>query len=442
MMAIRRDAALLALGDLFLFMCSLWLALGLRSGKVPDTGYFLLHLQVFIFVFLASLLVFFVAGLYEKKARLVKRVIGIRVLGAQVATTLLAALAFFLLPLPIAPKTNLGLYLLISVLVISTWRFFVVPRLTAGNRTKAVLLGAGSEASELWGEIKGNPKYSIELMLQVDPEQETDIVRAAESAYAAGAALMIVDTKDERIRGVLPELYTSLFAKVPFIEFSDFYEDVFDRVSLSHLGESWLIENPPERHAAYDIAKRTFDMLGALLGLAIALCFIIPAVCAIRLSGGAAFIYHQRIGRAGKPFNIIKLRTMLLDDHGDPDLRARNRVTRLGAFLRKTRIDELPQLVNVLKGDLSFIGPRPELPQLVKIYEREIPYYGVRHLVTPGLSGWAQLYHADAPRGGADVPRTRMKLSYDLYYLKHHSFGLDLAVALKTIRALLSFSGT
>lgn len=139
---------------------------------------------------------------------------------------------------------------------------------------------------------------------------------------------------------------------------------------------------------------------------------------------------------------ILKLRTMLLDDRGDPELRARNRVTRLGALLRKSRIDELPQLINVLRGDLSFIGPRPELPSLVAEYQREIPYYGVRHMVTPGLSGWAQLYHTDAPRGGADVPRTRIKLSYDLYYLKHRSFGLDLAVALKTIRALLSFSGT
>jgi lipopolysaccharide/colanic/teichoic acid biosynthesis glycosyltransferase len=138
----------------------------------------------------------------------------------------------------------------------------------------------------------------------------------------------------------------------------------------------------------------------------------------------------------------VKLSSMRLNDHGDPELQKKNQVTRFGRFLRKTRIDELPQLWNILVGDLSFIGPRPELPALVEVYEHEIPQYRLRHLVTPGLSGWAQIRDYDAPRGGADVARTRRKLSFDLYYLKHRSFGLDLAIAIKTLRALISFSGT
>ncbi len=132
---------------------------------------------------------------------------------------------------------------------------------------------------------------------------------------------------------------------------------------------------------------------------------------------------------------------MLFNDHGDPELQKKNRITNVGKFLRKSRIDELPQLYNVLKGDLSFIGPRPELPQIAMVYEREIPYYEIRHVITPGLSGWAQIRDYDAPRGAADVERTKRKLSYDLYYLKHRSFGLDIVIALKTIRALVSFSG-
>lgn len=441
MMSTRRDAALLAAGDFFLLTCSLWLALLLRTGTLPGTEYFLTHVRIFVFVFLASLLVFFVAGLYEKQARLVKRVIGVRVLGAQVATTILAAVAFFLLPLPIAPKTILGVYLLVSVITISVWRFFVVPRLNTGNRTKAVLVASGGEADHLWDEIRHPAKYSVEFIERLDPEQG-NILSESEKAFASGANLIVVDSKNAAARAHLSDLYSVLLPRVRFVEFSDFYEDVFDRVSLTHIDQSWLIENPPERHAVYDIAKRCFDVIGALLGLIFAVFFIVPAFCAIKATGGRAFIYHSRIGKGGRPFNIIKLRTMLLDDRGDPELRARNRVTRVGKLLRKSRIDELPQLVNILRGDLSFIGPRPELPQLVEVYEREIPYYGVRHMVTPGLSGWAQLYHTDAPRGGADVPRTKTKLSYDLYYLKHRSFGLDLAVALKTIRALLSFSGT
>ena len=133
---------------------------------------------------------------------------------------------------------------------------------------------------------------------------------------------------------------------------------------------------------------------------------------------------------------------MRFNDHGDPDLQKKNSVTTFGRFLRKTRIDELPQLWNVLVGELSFIGPRPELPTIAKTYELELPQYWMRHMITPGLSGWAQFHDYDAPRGGADVPRTRRKLSYDLYYLKRRSLTLDLAIALKTVRALLALSGT
>ena len=116
-------------------------------------------------------------------------------------------------------------------------------------------------------------------------------------------------------------------------------------------------------------------------------------------------------------------------------------ITRVGKFLRKLRIDELPQLLNVLRGDLSLIGPRPELPELVRVYEKEIPYYNIRHLIKPGLSGWAQLYHENHPHYRANVSETKVKLSYDLYYIKNRSFFLDLKIALKTIKVLLSRSG-
>jgi lipopolysaccharide/colanic/teichoic acid biosynthesis glycosyltransferase len=228
-----------------------------------------------------------------------------------------------------------------------------------------------------------------------------------------------------------------------FVEFSVFYESLFDRVPAQHIDHAWLLEHLPQRNLPYALAKRTIDVAGALAGLVLAAPFILVAVAAILLGGGGApFIWHERIGRRNRTFHIVKLRTMLFNDHGDPELQRRNRVTPVGRFLRKARIDELPQLWNVLCGDLSFIGPRPELPAIAEVYRTQIPYYEVRHLITPGLSGWAQIYHYDAPRGPADVERTTRKLAYDMYYLKHRSFGLDLAIALKTVRALLSFSGT
>ncbi|MEZ4200594.1 MAG: sugar transferase [Candidatus Paceibacterota bacterium] len=137
----------------------------------------------------------------------------------------------------------------------------------------------------------------------------------------------------------------------------------------------------------------------------------------------------------------MKFRSMTGRDQGDNALKSELTVTKTGAFLRKTRIDELPQLFNVLRGDLSFIGPRPEMPALASVYAEQIPFYNVRHYIKPGLSGWAQINDVDAPRGGVDVERTLSKLSYDLFYLKHRSLLLDIHIALKTLAALVMRTG-
>jgi lipopolysaccharide/colanic/teichoic acid biosynthesis glycosyltransferase len=129
------------------------------------------------------------------------------------------------------------------------------------------------------------------------------------------------------------------------------------------------------------------------------------------------------------------------NDTGESALNSSLRVTKVGSFLRRTRIDELPQLWNVLRGDYSLIGPRPELPALVAAYSEKIPYYNARHLLKPGLSGWAQIYHREHPHHGIDIEETQNKLSYDLYYVKNRSLLLDLQIGLKTIRTILSRSG-
>lgn len=441
MPAVRRETAILLAGDVLLFIISLWFALTVRNFSAPSYGYFLEHLRGFVFVYAASLLVFYIAGLYERQTRLVKRILGVRIAGAQIANTALAALVFFTLPFTVAPKTVLALYLIISIVLISVWRFFLVPLLSIAQREKAVMIGEGKAVDEVLVTVRENPKYYVDFIAQLMPDGS--LRREVSKRLAEGARLIVIDTRDTRVRAELPSLYEAMLAGGTFIEFSAFYEDLFDRIPNDHIDHAWLLEQLPHRNLAYAFAKRTLDVVGSLLGIVVALPFLLGAVAALVLGGGGKpFIWHERVGRGNRTFRIVKLRTMLLNDHGDPELQKRNRVTRLGRFLRQTRIDELPQLWNILKGELSFIGPRPELPSIARIYEEEIPYYEVRHLITPGLSGWAQIYDYDAPRGGADVERTRRKLSYDMYYVKHRSFGLDLAIALKTLRALFSFSGT
>jgi exopolysaccharide biosynthesis polyprenyl glycosylphosphotransferase len=444
MISSRRETTFLLIGDVLLLVFSLWLALLVRNFEVPSPGYFGEHVSAFIPVFLISLLVFFIAGLYERQTRLVKRILGIRILGAQLSNTVVAAVLFFLLPFAIAPKTILALYLIISVGLISSWRFFVVPVLKLAEREHALLVGAGPLVEKVFEEVNGQPKYYIHFNGVVDPASLPVHALAASIREAAdrGVRTVVIDTRDSAVKNELEALYDLMVSGVTFIEFATFYESLFDRVPVDHIDHAWILECLPKRNILYDLAKRTIDVVGALAGLVLASPFIVIGAILLLLERGEPFIFQERIGCGGRRFNIVKLRTMLINDHGDPESHSRNRVTSLGRFLRKTRIDELPQLWNILKGDLSFIGPRPERPSIAQVYEKEIPYYEIRHLISPGLSGWAQIYDYDAPRGLADIERTKKKLSFDLYYLKHRSFGLDMTIALKTLRALVSFSGT
>ncbi|MBI2025506.1 sugar transferase [Candidatus Kaiserbacteria bacterium] len=402
----RRETALLLIGDFFILVASLWVALLIRNLAVPPVSYFEANLVPFLPIFLISLAVFYIAGLYEKQTRPIRRVMGTRILGAQVATVAIAAILFFVFPLNIAPKTILILYLVVSVAAESMWRFYRMSvEIAEGSRVSVLLVGTGQAADELYEEVNNNSKYLIRFVGRVDKKNQ-----------APGS--------------------------VPKMDAVPLYEEIFDRVPLETFSSDEMLAALSKNRVLYDRSKRAFDIILALVLVLVAVPFIAIAALALYLESGAPFMRPKRIGKGGRTIRLLKLRSMLFDDNGDPELQKKNRVTAVGRILRKTRADELPQLWNVLTGDLSFIGPRPEFPKIAEVYEREVPQYHMRHLIAPGLSGWAQIHDYDAPRGGADVERTKRKVSYDLYYLKHRSFGLDLAIALKTLRALASFSGT
>ncbi len=441
----RRETILLLIGDFCILVASLWSALLLRNLAVPPLGYFEANLVPFLPMFLISLVVFYIAGLYEKQTRPIQRIMGVRIFGAQAATVAIAAILFFILPLSIAPKTILMLYLAVSVLAVSAWRSYrMTHRMGEGNRVSAVLVGNSPAILELFDEVQGNDRLLVRFISRVGSVDlvEDEVLAGIASASASGASILVADLSDPRVRNGLPKWRSLMSGEVLIKDFAALYEEVFDRVPLEHIDTAQMLETLSKKHVFYDGAKRVFDIVLALVGAIIAIPLVGIAAGLLYLENGAPFLYHERIGKSGRTFRITKLRSMLFDDHGNPELQKKNRVTALGRFLRKTRIDELSQLWNVLKGELSFIGPRPELPKIAEVYEREIPQYWMRHLITPGLSGWAQIRDYDAPRGGADVERTRRKLSFDLYYLKHRSFGLDLTIAMKTLRALLAFSGT
>jgi lipopolysaccharide/colanic/teichoic acid biosynthesis glycosyltransferase len=232
-----------------------------------------------------------------------------------------------------------------------------------------------------------------------------------------------------------------LFANIRFVDVADLYEELFGRIPEEILDEAWVLRSLSEnKKNFYEFFKRLVDIILASTGAVLSLPLYPFVAILIKLEDrGPIFIKQIRVGRGDDLIVIWKFRTMHTSDDGEwLNKGGDKRVTKIGKFLRKSRIDELPQLWNVLGGSLSLIGPRPELPRLVSLYEKEIPYYRLRHLVVPGLSGWAQIHHESPPHS---ILETREKLTYDLYYIKHRSLFLDAAIILQTIRILLSRTG-
>ncbi len=440
----RRETTILLTGDFLVLVVSLWTALFLRNLTLPSLSYFKENVVPFLPMFFLSLVVFYIAGLYEKQTRPIQRVMGVRILGAQAATVAIVAILFFVLPLSIAPKTILVLYLIVSVVAESSWRFMRMRREVAEDkRMPTLLVGSSPAALELQDEVNGSNQYLIRFVDRVKTKglSSNAILHTIKTGIKEEARFVVIDTSDPAFGHDIYTFY-DLISDATFLDLISLYEEIFDRVPLDHMSSTQLFDFLPKRRALYDLSRRIFDIAFAAIGTIIAAPFIIISALVLFATGGTPFIYQERVGKSGRSIRLIKLRTMLFFDAGDSEKQKRNHVTKVGHFLRKTRIDELPQLWNILTGDLSFIGPRPELPKIAEVYEREIPQYRMRYLITPGLSGWAQIHDSNVPRGQADVVRTRRKLSFDLYYLKHRSFGLDLAITLKTFRALASLSGT
>ena len=444
----RKEPLVLLLGDLFFFLISLWLTLLIRNGEAPSEELFYTHLTPFAVLFAAWVLVFYIAGLYEKHTVILKNRLPSVLARTQLTNSGLAVAFFYLVPFfGITPKTVLFIYLFVSFALILFWRmygYFFVGRRPVNN---AILIGSGEEMKELVNEVNNNPVYNLRFISSVDLNRSDENgfwKEIVAKIYSEGVSVIAIDLANDNVEPILPHLYNMIFSNVNFIDMHKIYEDIFDRVPLSLLRYNWFMENiSTTPRAVYDLLKRLMDVSLSFILFAVSLLAYPFVWLFIKLDdGGQLFIVQERIGEGNKIVKILKFRSMSRDDRGDyAGAKEPNTVTKVGRFLRKSRIDELPQLINVLKGDLSLIGPRPELPALARKYSEEIPYYNVRHLVRPGLSGWAQIYHDRHPHHGADTEETKNKLSYDLYYIKNRSFLLDIKIALRTLKTLVSMAG-
>lgn len=445
-----RELFVLISGDIIVFNVALWLTLLVRYLELPSLDRLALHVPPFLAFSAVWLVVFFILGLYDKHTILLKKLLVNRILYAQVINVVVAGVLFFIIPFGITPKTNLVLYLIVSTVLLSLWRLRLVPCMSPKQRHKAILIADGHDAIELADEINNNDRYNYYFIRIIDEKTLTDTkdfeAKILSLMEREKIELIVADSRGDAIKSFLPVLFDLSFLRfeATFIDFNRLYEDTFDRVPVNMLQYEWFISNISQTESTiYDAVKRIIDVTGSIVLLVPALCLFPFIALAIKLEDkGPIFYTTTRVGQFNKIITIFKLRTKNGADIGHAALNSKLVDTKIGLLLRKTRIDELPQLVNVLRGDLSFIGPRPEMPALATVYAKEIPYYNTRHFLKPGLSGWAQINNFDVPRGGVDVKRTIDKLSYDLYYLGRRSILLDIHIAFKTVAAIIMRTGT
>jgi sugar transferase (PEP-CTERM system associated) len=357
---------------------------------------------------------------------------------------LLGGLVFLFPDIYIGPHVlTVGISILAIVLVLWRWSYEWIIGLPM-FRERVYVLGSGEQAHKVveilrtrrdagmevvGGEGNGTIDGQLERFaadLRAFCKPKTSIDRVIVAMEDRRGAMPVRELLDLRLRGV-------------FIEDANFLmERLLGRLPLDGLNPSALIFTHGFKvKASQQIVRRMVSIAVASIGLAICLPFIPFIILAVRLSSpGPIFFRQTRVGLRGRPFSVIKFRTMRQDAEAQGAVWATKddpRVTPLGKFMRTTRLDEIPQLWNVLRGEMGFVGPRPERPEFVQWLTSEIPFYELRHMIRPGITGWAQVRF----KYGASLEETRQKLEYDLYYVKHLSIGLDLLIMFETIKTIV-----
>lgn len=445
---------LLFISDLVLLYFSLGLILILRYRQTWD--YQLdFHLLPFSLIFALWLFVYYIANFYETSFLKNDLLFYNAFFKTNAFNAILATVFFYLLPYwGIAPRRNLFFF----IVVFAAADFFIrlmFNHLFASAKFKkpALIVGIDEQSLALAQFLEDNPQWGYQLETLFSPQAapeintKTDIITDREQLRQRVAEKhitnIIISSEAYKIPRLIELFYQLLPHKINFYTLADFYEKISHKVPLAHIDQAWFLENLSEgTKKLYEISKRVFDLIFSVI-FGLPALFLTPFIAlAIKWeSAGPVFFRQTRVGQLGRSFQIIKFRTMIANaekslgavwaQENDP------RVTTLGRFLRRTRLDELPQLWNIFKGEMSFVGPRAERPEFHDQLKKAIPFYEERYLIKPGLTGWAQVQY----RYGASIKDAAEKLQYDLYYIKHRSLALDFSVILKTINIVIQQAG-
>jgi exopolysaccharide biosynthesis polyprenyl glycosylphosphotransferase len=471
----------LLIGDLVMFGLSVPIGYCLSRRTLEIPWFFLdLFIVPLILMGLTYALVLYVANLYDhyldfRRLENISTIILSSLIG-----TLLVVVMFTLPPRHILGRGFVEWQGVIFVWLLVLWRFsFSAIALPMRLQRKVLIIGAGKAGQEIHQVINAckNSGLAVAGFLDDNPQKigvafdGTPVLgncgQLGEVITSHKIGMLVMAITHSNPTGLLTNLVRFSLMGVQLIDMPSLYEFLAGKVPTNHISDVWLlIHSLNSNKVYYRHFKRVTDLVLATVGLALTWPLWVLIALAVKLdSPGPVFFGQERLGKDGKPFRILKFRTMVNDaEKCGPQFASHNdcRITRVGRILRKTRLDELPQLYNIMKGDMSFIGPRPErevfirefqqpVPELREGrrasdphacqvlcgYKERLPYYSYRLLVKPGITGWAQVMHSYA----ATLEETKEKLQYDLYYIKNMSLLLDLAILLKTIRIVLFGSG-
>jgi exopolysaccharide biosynthesis polyprenyl glycosylphosphotransferase len=455
----RWRRSVIILGDIAVLYASLWLMLLTRYQTLPSPERWNQHVKPFTFVFLIYLVSFSIVGLYQlaiaRNSKTFHRALGL----AMFAATAIAAIFFYVVRPGITPRLNLLIFVALTALLVTLWRRLLNSILGSTLLVRTLILGYSRDSLELGKTLRANPQLGYTLIaFALNPSEASHHAVLEDehiSVRVCAPEELRTLIRNEHIELVIPatdghipaEVVNTLYAgandRVSIADLPSVFETATGKVPVQSISELWFLEHATALvKPLLEAAKRAIDIFLSLLALVLALPFSPFIYTAIKLdSPGSGFFMQRRIGKGGKLFLAIKFRSMYWGrgEHGPVQVAEGDpRVTRVGKFLRKTRLDELPQLLNILKGDMSFVGPRPEQPALVESLSARIPFYRERLTVKPGLTGWDQIsgvYHS------ASVEDTLEKLQYDLYYIKNRSLFLDATILLRTIKTVFSAQG-
>ncbi|WP_159017945.1 sugar transferase [Algibacter sp. L3A6] len=430
-------------------------------GNFFDFNYFIINKENWKWVFVLVLYMSIFGTIFElydlqKSSKLDKTFANI------VFTASTTVLFYFLTPLftPVLPDNRLQiLYFYFSIVsALFVWRWFYVTFITSPRfHKKALIVGEISSIQSIVEAFKNSdPNYKIIGFINCETKQVDNIKFTGAREFSPTEIHQVI--KDENISEIViasydsdsitPEIYRDLITLLergfPIKEYTQAYEEMTQRVPVQFVGKDFYKYFPFSRsnhNKLYLFFRRVFDIAISVIGLIVSLVFL-PLIFIGNLIGnrGSLFYTQKRIGKNGVPFQIIKYRSMVEDAEKDGAVWAQKndaRITPFGKFLRHSRLDEIPQFINILKGEMSLIGPRPERPRFVSELSNLLPFYETRHIVKPGLTGWAQV----KTRYGSSVDDSLLKLQYDLYYIKHRSFFLDINILVKTISTMIFLRG-